>query len=335
MFLYARIVLEKPSFWLFAGLALLSLGLAYISWRYVERPFRDRQLFSRSRIFRFAALGAVPLAVVGCIGLNGLPSRFGEDVDLLVTNRVRSQYVAKRRDQLKGIERFSSEKKLRVLLLGDSFAGDFLNMMAEAGLLPDAEIRVRYIPVRCQIYCGEENGLDFVAEIYRDECAKGVYKEDFYPSLQPMIQDANVIIFASLWAEWAARRLPETIKNLQIPDSTRIIVVGRKHFGKIGPRNYLGLSLQEKAALRNRVDNQHAYINGILRTGMEIMRNVDFVDLPELVCGADSETCPVFSPEGKLLSYDGNHLTQAGAAYIGGLLKEHPAFKALEGGQSD
>ncbi|MCL2589426.1 MAG: hypothetical protein FWD67_00785 [Betaproteobacteria bacterium] len=63
------------------------------------------------------------------------------------------------------------------------------------------------------------------------------------------------------------------------------------------------------------------------------MEKIEFVDLYGLICGTDSQTCPIFSPDGKLLSYDGDHLTQAGAAYIGGLLKEHPAFK-VPGGRS-
>jgi hypothetical protein len=330
LFAFARIAVSEPSRWLFAGLSVLSLGLAFISWRYVERPFRDRQLFQQPQIFRFATIGAVLLLTVGCVGFNGIPSRFNvEDADLLTPHQERTQYVIERHNQLKGIESFSvgSEKKLRVLLLGDSFSEDFLNVITEGELLLNTEIRVRYIPVPCQIYLGEENWMDFVNEGDHILCAKSVYSENFYPSLQPLIQNADIIILASGWYEWAVRRLAETIKNLHIPGSAKIIVIGRKNFGKIGIRNYLGLSLQEKVELRNRVNKDHLDTTKILCATMEAIPNVEFVDLHELICGKDSESCPIFSPDGKLLSYDGGHLAQAGAIYIGGLLKEHSVFK--------
>jgi len=330
LFAFTRITVSEPSRGLFAGLSVLSLGLAFISWRYVERPFRNRKLFQRSQIFRFAAISATLLVAVSCVGLNGIPSRFTADADLFVPDQERWQYVNGHYSQLKGIDPFSNKQKLRVLLLGDSFSQDLVNMMTEASLLPDAEMRIRAISVECQIYIGEEKWMDFVEETYHTPCAQYVYTENFYPSLQPLIQNADIIIFASAWQEWAARRLPETIKNLQIPDSTRVIVIGTKNFGKIRIRDYIGLSVQEKAELQNSVNDYLTSMNKILRHNLEGMPNVEFVDLHELACGKDSETCPIFSPEGKLLSYDGFHLTQAGAAYIGGLLKEHPAFKALK-----
>jgi len=218
---------------------------------------------------------------------------------------------------------------LRVLLLGDSFSQDFVNMSAEANLLPNAEIRVRYIHTKCQIYIGQENWMDFVQEKDHASCAN-VYTGNYYPNLQPLVQSANIIILSSLWLEWAALHLPETIKNLQIPNSARVIVIGGKNFGKISPLNYIGLSIQEKAVRRNSVNTLTINASRILRQNLEDMPNVEFVDVHELVCGKDSETCPVFSPDGKLLSFDGSHLTESGAIYIGGLLKEHPVFKSLQ-----
>lgn len=335
LFAFARIYVGSRSHTLFAELSVLSLGLAFVSWRYVERPFRDRKVFQRSQIFRFATAGAVLLVAVGWVGLNGIPSRFAGDEDLFVSHEERTQYVLERYNKLEATNHFDSKNKLHVLLLGDSQSQDFLNMMAEAGLLPDSEIRARYIPFACQIYLGEENWLDFVTEGDRSNCER-IYNKDYYPSLQPLIESADVIIFAPRWKEWAVRRLPETIKNLHIPDSTRVLVIGKKKFWTIKIRDYLGLSRQEKSALRSHVHTDFLSINELVRKGTKTMPpNVEFVDLYELICGAGSQTCSVFSPDGKLLSYDGDHLTQAGATYVGGLLKEHHVFKAIEGRTPD
>ncbi|HPE61742.1 MAG: acyltransferase [Thiothrix sp.] len=70
--------------WLDAGpglllvAVLLAFGLAWLSWRLVERPFRDRQRFSRRQVFGFALAGSLLLIVSGLIliGLDGVPRRF-------------------------------------------------------------------------------------------------------------------------------------------------------------------------------------------------------------------------------------------------------------------
>lgn len=48
-----------------AALIVLSLFIAYFSWRFVERPFRDRTHFSRNQIFRFAFASCVVFLTVG------------------------------------------------------------------------------------------------------------------------------------------------------------------------------------------------------------------------------------------------------------------------------
>ena len=46
-------------------LAVLALALAFLSWRFVEAPFRTRGLMSRARVFRFAAVGSAVFVSLG------------------------------------------------------------------------------------------------------------------------------------------------------------------------------------------------------------------------------------------------------------------------------
>jgi peptidoglycan/LPS O-acetylase OafA/YrhL len=68
---------DKP---LLVALALCSFPLAYLSWRYVERPFRNRALISRGTVVLCALAGASLYIAVGAIGhfSNGLPQRLGQ-----------------------------------------------------------------------------------------------------------------------------------------------------------------------------------------------------------------------------------------------------------------
>jgi peptidoglycan/LPS O-acetylase OafA/YrhL len=60
--------LTEPGEWLFAVLATLSFPLAYLSWRYVEKPFRNKDVVGRQAIFSFALIGSVAFIAIGLAG---------------------------------------------------------------------------------------------------------------------------------------------------------------------------------------------------------------------------------------------------------------------------
>ena len=66
----------------YVALIALSVGLAYISWRYVEQPFRNRDRWSRNQIFTMAVGSAVVLALGGFLGLRtgGFPDRIDPEI---------------------------------------------------------------------------------------------------------------------------------------------------------------------------------------------------------------------------------------------------------------
>ncbi len=53
---------------LLATLALVSAGLAYISWKYIETPFRDKRRFSRKHIFIYGTVGSALFILIGAAG---------------------------------------------------------------------------------------------------------------------------------------------------------------------------------------------------------------------------------------------------------------------------
>jgi len=60
-------------------LSLASLGLAYLTWRFVEQPFRKKGLFSRSQVYFVAALSSSSLIAIGLVIHldSGFPGRYG------------------------------------------------------------------------------------------------------------------------------------------------------------------------------------------------------------------------------------------------------------------
>lgn len=80
LFAFARIrSFNEPETTLMGGLAILSLGLAYLSWRYVEAPFRapgyvaaqkNGLVLTQSRILGLSVVGLVAFAVIGAAMLS-------------------------------------------------------------------------------------------------------------------------------------------------------------------------------------------------------------------------------------------------------------------------
>ncbi|MCK5877582.1 MAG: acyltransferase [Candidatus Marithrix sp.] len=52
----------------YAILAFLSLPLAYLSWRFIEKPFRTKDVFSQKEIFLFFSIGSVLFITIGLAG---------------------------------------------------------------------------------------------------------------------------------------------------------------------------------------------------------------------------------------------------------------------------
>lgn len=66
LFAFARIrSIDEPSLWLISLLIIAALGLAYLSWRFVEQPFRDRHRFTRKQIFASGLISSLIFVGVG------------------------------------------------------------------------------------------------------------------------------------------------------------------------------------------------------------------------------------------------------------------------------
>ena len=88
LFAFARLrSLTEPSPWLMAGLSIASMALAYLTWQYVEQPFRKRTgsvslLKNRAQVFLASSFAGVALLALALLGrlLDGIPQRFDSTV---------------------------------------------------------------------------------------------------------------------------------------------------------------------------------------------------------------------------------------------------------------
>jgi peptidoglycan/LPS O-acetylase OafA/YrhL len=88
LFAFARLrSINEPSLWVFGALCVAAMVLAYFSWRYIERPFRNKNFFNRKQIYGISMAASLVLASTGFVGhhFNGFPERFS-GLELVATN---------------------------------------------------------------------------------------------------------------------------------------------------------------------------------------------------------------------------------------------------------
>ena len=213
--------------------------------------------------------------------------------------------------------------KRKAIIVGDSQGCDFLNEILENNYLSNYQIRVRFIPYPCQTVLGGHRAR-YIHPKNRRLCADK--RTDNLHKARKQIQHADLVIFAALWKQEVSRQMPQIINYLRLKKKQRLVVVGNKFFGKITINKYMHMPYTKLKRLRNDVGLVSQKVNKILKN--RVGNKALFVDPQELVC-QDATTCPVFTDNLHLISYDGRHLTKDGARYIGRILFQKTTLKNL------
>jgi len=322
LFAFARIrSLDEPPQWLMAGLAVLALLLAWGTWRFVERPFRDQALVSRRRIFTGALVGSLALIGAGAFFdlTGGLPGRIAPE---------HRAWAAATSSELKGyVEgRYRREVEGRplpgdrpgVAIVGDSFSQDVYNMIRETGAFDDYAISGIYIPTVCQPYRGSEDIRRFREARNQALCDRTALEG----ARLRTIRSAEVVIFAFRWQPWSVDRMGQTVAALGLRSDQTVIAFGIKGF-ESEPRRFL--PLRGSALAESRTVPIPDYLETDRRLRAALPPGARFIDIHNIACD-HGRGCPNFTPEGALISLDGAHLTKDGARYLGGLLFAEPGL---------
>lgn len=134
--------LEEPGARLFGALSAATLVLAYLTWKYVETPFRERHRVSRTQVFAYGASCSVLFAAIGSIGYfsGGFPSRLPDALaDVLRgranTNPRQSSCDAAAAAQVRNPANacvFGSDSNVVGVVVGDSHADALAYSLGEA-----------------------------------------------------------------------------------------------------------------------------------------------------------------------------------------------------------
>lgn len=299
-------------------------GLSVLSWAYIERPFRAKATMPAGRLIGIMAAWFVALVIllVIVIKFDGFIGRYPPfEQQFYISKDARGEYVRSRFNALAEHE-FPENGKPNLLVIGDSHAQDLVNILTEGGIADHWNLSTLRISTRCQLYIGPEDIRSFISAEDAELCAKERSRFDEHSA--QLIPQADRIIIDFSWKLWSAERMGTTLQSLKTAyPQAHFTIVGLKYFGTISYDAYLKSNATDYIKVTHPVDQDRRQINDILRHNIT---GVPFVDILDAFC-AKSTKCPIFTPEGRLISYDGGHLTEDGAKYLGSQFRDMGTFQ--------
>lgn len=256
--------------------------LSVVSWKFVETPFRKSKLVGQRAIFAltifcsagFLAFGLYLNASYGMMRRVYDGSVRIEDMDKRAYN---SRVYSYKKDT------FLNDGRKKILILGNSFARDFVNITTETFDTTKVEI------------------------VYRDDLNPCVFP--FRDPIQAtLLSVADVIVFAS------GRANADCVsKDVDFAERAgkQIYYIGTKNFGY--NLNWLiWLSPESRPTQYNTVPSNILKADEFMRRVVPPDHYISLM-LPVVVDGA----VPITDHEGRMISTDGRHLTKYGAVYFG------------------
>lgn len=319
-----RTSLELSLFTVFTML-LLTAVLAFLSWRFIESPFRKKRIFGSKGIIYFGILCSLFFLIFGFVGhtTEGNFYRYdAESMEVLGFTKARADFLWARANHLY-LKQFNGSTKHKVLVIGDSMAADFVNVLYETEYYKKNDISFYTVDWPCGNLYLDENFTDKIDKEHRQACLN---KNWFNNSkIKELLGEADHIILASVWVPWQIELLGKSINNLERDfGKGKFFVVGRKSFGSLDLEKLSSLTFGQRLSYRS---SPHAFIPEFNKSLSSKVKNGHFFDLGAIIC--EGNECPLFDRSGRLMSYDGSHLTPAGAKYVADKLSFQPFLKSL------
>jgi peptidoglycan/LPS O-acetylase OafA/YrhL len=274
LFAFARLAYGDVSKTAYIALILTTLALAYLTWRFVEAPFRNKKAVRAKPAIATASIATAALATF-CVSVSltsGFLSLYKPENRTLASIEPfeTGEYVRSRFNNLlmKEFDQHSDKKK--ILLIGDSYAQDLINAIYEAGVDAKLDIITRHISAKCgNIFAPRDFIRQSMSKSQIRKCSDPV--NDLYndSKLRSLMMQSDQVWLASNWKTWQAEILPVGIENIKKETGKQTIVFGPKNFGSYTIKNLIDLSASERPGFELPVSKE------ILQTNDVMKKNID------------------------------------------------------------
>ena len=304
-------------------ICFIAFLFSYYSWKFVETPFRNKKNINL-KIFLIAMIFSLTVIIgysVIAIKLDGFSNLWSpQDRSIVSMHPLKSgDYVKKKFNEHKNKD-FSNNNKKNILVIGDSYAQDFVNVLYESKYNFKFNISTRHIKPRCgNLFIDKE--IIYNLKRYNP---KTCYNEKYYDtSLRKLIKKADYIFLASAWEYDEVKYIPLSIKNIKEIKNSKVFVVSRKFFPNLNwsTRDLINIDYKKRASLKMKVNKEHIRIHEYMKNYLD---NSNLINLHDLLCVKNK--CPIFDEKANLLSYDGSHFTKDGAKFMSNLIDKNKIF---------
>lgn len=299
IFAFARLASTAPlSQGVMAALLVPVFLCAWASWRFVEQPCRDRNRVSARKLLIGSALAAKLVLAVGLTlhFTGGFYKNWPELYDPTIKgNRPHIAYN-EAATRYATVELPAARDKVGILVIGNSFARDFINLAEQTGRLDHHRISFSF---------------------YQD-CAM------LSPGIIARARNADFVVLSTRFKERDIPCITRRVGELREVTSARIIIIGRKSFGYNNNALML-IPREQRMTWRVTPLPEAVAANDAARRafGPDL-----YVDMIAMLADPQGRVA-VFTPDGKFISQDREHLTRYGAAWAAPIIFRHPALQAM------
>ncbi len=298
----------EPSIML--ALCLTVFPLSYLSWKYVENPFRNKTKINRKSIF---TLSIIVILLASSFGLAGALTKGNfwrysdDDMRIFKSRKNFGELVWLIKNEREG-KPFVTDAGKKVLVVGDSNSGDLMNVLNAI----QTDEQLQFSSIRVNNICGnlyvertlfENNIPPSSRKICRD--ADNLFTE----KSKQLFMDADIVFIATGWQEWEVAFLPQSLKNLVNEFGNKFFVFGTKRLF-YSQHDIIAVPVPQRYEMHIEPKPETFTINA------QIKNSVDspFIDPLQFFCKENK--CTLFDENNDIITFDGFHLTPAGVKYF-------------------
>jgi peptidoglycan/LPS O-acetylase OafA/YrhL len=296
-----------------------SLVLGYLSFRFVEEPFRRKPRARRAMPHAVkAAVFAVPVLLIATAGQAGISDGWAWRVPFEIRNyyaNLKEKQMAMYKFRKEFELPFSNSGKKRILIIGDSHTLNTFNAIRyHLDRYPGAEFRRLYLADFCLFVPLK---LDPPADMAPSRAA-ACEREVKHTMESQLLKDADWIVYSTRWREPSLANLKAFRDWLHKHDKEHIAIFGRtvefEHIPNLAMRYGRAAGFNEFAAQHR--DTSVDALNADLKKIAESLGMV-YIDQLPVVCTHDRQSCTVIDSKNQLLYSDYGHWSLEGADFFG------------------
>jgi peptidoglycan/LPS O-acetylase OafA/YrhL len=284
--------------------------ISSLTWKFIEQPSRNYKKISTKKFLIVVSLIGTVILISNIVILktDGFVSKYKEeDRYLALLNPiVQGRYVSKKFNTLIN-KKFKNLSEQNVIIMGDSYAQDFINMAYENNYFKG--FNVKTAPFHAECY------LKFLNNNKTTNSEKLKKCTDEIPS---DLINAKSIFFINIWEPWILNSLNDILSN-PIFLNKKVFIIGTKNFGEINIRKLLKLSIDDRLNYEFKLSDKAVNLEKEIKS---LLRSKSYISSFEIYCN-QKFNCKIFTNNNEIISYDGGHLTKQGAKFFGQKLFEN------------